>query len=187
VRLLAAAALLLFATLAAGQTPDPNGPRDPRRGSGLSDWERQQGFREAPDVGVVLPAPPKDGLIEFFVSSASSFKFFVDPQSISAGTDGVVRYTLVARSRSGVENVSYEGMRCDNATYKVYAIGSGGGWSKQDSDWRRVESKNMQRWHAELYLRYFCVDGVIIRDPEEGRDALRRGARRDFNNSERAN
>ena len=67
------------------------------------------------------------------------------------------------------------------------ALGSDGAWSKLNSDWRRVESKNMQRWHAELFLRYFCVDGVIIRDPEEGRNALRRGARPDFNNSERAN
>ena len=175
--------MLCGATLAAGQTPDPYGPRAP---SGRSEWERQQGLREGRDVDVVLPALPKDGLIEFFVSSASSFKFFIDPQSISAGTDGVVRYTLVARSRSGAENVSYEGMRCDNATYRIYALGSGGSWSALQSDWRRVESKNMQRWHAELYLRYFCVDGVIIRNAAEGVDALRRGARQDFNNSERA-
>jgi hypothetical protein len=138
------------------------------------------------DADVVLPAPPKGELIEFFVSSASSFKFFIDPKSLAVGSDGVVRYTLVARSRSGAENVSYEGIRCEDGNYKVYAIGSDGRWSAQQTDWRRIQDKSVQRWHAELYTRYFCVDHVIIRSVEEGQNALRRGGHPDFNNSQRA-
>lgn len=181
-RLLVAAALLCGATLAAGQTPDPNGPR----GGGKSDWLRQYEQRESEEAEVKLPVFPKGDLVEFFVSSASSFRFFIDPMSLAPGPDGIVRYTLVARSRSGADNVSYEGMNCDRGTYKVYAVGSNGRWTTTQNDWRQIEPRSVQRWHNELYLRYFCVDGVIIRSPEEGADALRRGARRDFNNSERA-
>ncbi|MSQ64373.1 MAG: hypothetical protein EXR33_11180 [Betaproteobacteria bacterium] len=170
------AALMLGAALAAGQG-------NPRK----SDSEREYEMRGRSEPGVALPAPPAGELIEFFVSSASSFRFFIDPQSVSLGADGAVRYTLVARSRSGAENVSYEGMRCDGS-YRVFAIGNDGGWSViRQSEWRRIEPRSVQRWHNELYLRYFCVDGIIIRSPEEGLNALRRGGRPDFNNSERAN
>ena len=180
-------ALLAFsATLAAGQTPDPNGPRQ-RPGAGKTDWERQYEQRDSSEAEVALPAPPKGGLLEFFVSSASSFKFFVDPQSLSVGTDGVVRFTLVARSRSGAENVSYEGMRCENGNYRVYAYANGGRWSATQSDWRRIEPRSIQRWHNELYERYFCPNGAIIADAEEGLRALRRGGHPAVNDGQRAN
>lgn len=170
------AALMLGATLAAGQGY-PAG----------SDRERAQESRELQEIAVMLPAPPRGELIEFFVSSASSFKFFIDPQSVSVGTDGVVRYTLVARSRSGAENVSYEGMHCQNVSYKVFAFGNDGRWAARQSEWRRIEPRSVQRWHNELYLRYFCANGIIIRSAEEGLMALRRGGHPDFNSAERAN
>jgi hypothetical protein len=176
VKRIALAALMLGATLAAGQG-----------NSRKSDWERSHDMRDTSEPGVTLPAPPKGELIEFFVSSASSFKFFIDPKALSVGTDGVVRYTLVARSRSGAENVSYEGMRCEYGTYRVYAFANDGRWATMQSDWRQIEPRSVQRWHNELYLRYFCTNGISIRSPEEGLNALRRGGHPDFNNSERAN
>ena len=64
-----------------------------------TDWEEKQEARDWKEIELKLPALPKaDALIEFFVSSATSFKFFVAPLSLSVGADGVVRYTLVARS-----------------------------------------------------------------------------------------
>jgi hypothetical protein len=184
--LLAAAALLLCATLATGQTPDPNGPRQ-TPGTGRSEWERSHNLRDSSEPEVALPALPKGGLVEFFVSSASSFKFFIDAQALSVGPDGVVRYTLVARSRSGAENVSYEGMRCENGTYRVYALANDGRWAARETDWRQIEPRSIQRWHNELFARYFCPNGAIIASAEEGLHALRRGGHPLVNNSERAN
>ena len=43
----------------------------------------------------MLPPLPSGGLIEFFVSTATTFKFFIDPASLSVGTDGVVRSSTV--------------------------------------------------------------------------------------------
>lgn len=170
------AALAFSATLAAGQA-----------NTRKSDWERAHESRDTSESSVALPALPKGELIEFFVSSASSFRFFIDPQALSVGEDGVVRFTLVARSRSGAENVSYEGMRCETGMYRVYAYANDGRWSATQSDWRRIEPRAIQRWHNELYLRYFCTQGIIIRSAEEGLSALRRGGHPEFNNSERAN
>jgi len=141
-----------------------------------SDWEREREAREFRDRDLALPPPPGAGLVEFFVSSASSFRFFIDPQSLSVD-DGVVRYTLVARSPSGAETVSYEGMRCGvPGHYRVYAFGNAGTWSRNpNADWRPIEPKNIQRWHNVLAGRYFCPTRLAILSAAEGLDALRRG------------
>ena len=174
------AALLCGATLAAGQVP--NGPRP---GYGRNDWEREYESRNSSEIEVVLPAPPKGGLLEFFVSSASSFKFFIDPQSLSVGADGVVRYTLVARSRSGVENVSYEGIRCSNFNYKVYALAHDSKWTRTQRDWTTIERKNMQRWHEALALEYFCPNGSPVTSTTEALEYLRLGGHPDFRRQQR--
>jgi len=126
---------------------------------------------------VALPAYPKrENLIEFVVSAASSFRFFVDQASLAVGKDGVIRYTLVARSPAGVENVSYEGIRCKSGTYKVYALGrEDGKWIERGSDWRPIEPKGAHGWHLVLRREYFCPQRVPIFDAAEGVDALRRG------------
>lgn len=127
---------------------------------------------------MVLPKPPEAAnLIEFDVSATATFRFFVDAASISVGPDGVVRYTLVARSPSGAQNVSYEGIRCKSYAVKVFAgARPDGTWvPRQNSEWREIEPKTVQRWHNALAREYFCPQRTAIRDPAEGVDALRRG------------
>lgn len=172
-RRLALALAAAVALPAAAQ--NTNDPRD-ARSSGGSDWERQQEERNFREREVKLPALPKpEALLEFFPSAAASFRFFVDAVSLSVGEDGVVRYTLVARSARGVDNVSYEGIRCKSGTYRVYAYANAGAWSRSDSDWKAIEPKSVQRWHNELRSRYFCPLRLPILSAAEGVDALRRG------------
>ena len=168
-RLLLAAALLLGATLAAGQTTGFK-----------SEWERAQEARDWRELEVTLPAPPKGELLEFFVSAASSFRFFIDPQSLSVGTDGVVRYTLVARSRSGVENVSYEGLRCSTASYKLYALGNGSRWTPAQGDWTTIQRKSVQRWHEALWSAYLCPNRSPVTSVAQAVEYLRSGGHPDF-------
>lgn len=121
------------------------------------------------------PYPGERGLIEFFVAATSAFRFFIDPASVSVGADGVVRYTLVARSAAGAQNVSYEGMRCRSGEVRIYALGRDGGWVPSEGGWRAIEPRSVQRWHNALYREYFCPQHEPIASPREGVDALRRG------------
>lgn len=143
-----------------------------------SDWEREQEKRNWREGEVSLPAyPSAQGLLPFFVSSASSFEFFVDAASLSVGADGVVRYALVARSPQGAESVSYEGIRCSTREVRIYATGrvADRAWSRRAGPWRRIETRSVQRWHNALAAEYFCAGGIILRSPQEGVAALRGG------------
>ncbi len=149
----------------------------PAAGQVKSDWELQQersGWKEAE---VKPPAyPRKENLIEFFVAAASDFRFFVDGASLSVGPDGVVRYALVARSPSGAENLTFEGIRCATGEYRIYAVGRPDGvWAGRASEWRVIEPRTVQRWHNALQREYFCPDREPVRTPEEGVNALREG------------
>jgi hypothetical protein len=170
------ALLALFAGAAAAQrTNNPgevSGPLQERN------WESENEMRNRLAGPVTLPGWPKnENLIEFYVSNTTSFRFFIDAASVSVGADRIVRYTLIARSQSGVVNVSYEGIRCDNGTYTVYAYGRDERWSARESEWRDIEPKSAARWHHELRTSYFCQGrtGTIF-TAKEGLDALRKGS-----------
>jgi hypothetical protein len=126
---------------------------------------------------VKLPAFPKAAdLVKFDIGPATSFQFFIDAKSLTVDQDGVIRYTLVARSASGAENVSYEGMRCKSGTYKVYAFGHRDGtWRERPSDWKELDAHKALRVHISLRREFFCPHDHSIRSAEEGLDALRRG------------
>jgi hypothetical protein len=167
-RLLAACLLALLAACASRSQFDK------------SDWETQNEgrlVREAADATPELPAyPRRENLIEFFVSSASDFRFFIDRSSISV-KGSVVRYTLVARSSSGIDNVSYEGINCPAGEYQVYAIGrSDGSWLNRAGPWRAIEPRSVQRWHNALHAEFFCPNRIAIPDAATGVHALQRGA-----------
>ena len=89
-RALAPAALCLVLAGCAGGAPEQ------------SDWERAheaQGWQES---RVALPPyPKKASLIQFDVGAGTDFRFLIDAGSLSVGSDGVVRYVLVARSPQG--------------------------------------------------------------------------------------
>ena len=162
-RLLVSFALAFFAVAAAAQ---PAGEK--------SEWEKGQELRDWKEGDLKLPAyPGNQGLIELQVQGTNSFRFYIDPASLAVGPDGVVRYTLVARSPSGFANVSYEGIRCATAEYRTFAFGNDGRWAARDSEWRRIESKGTNSWHHELRVNYFCPDRRPIQTAAEGVNALR--------------
>ncbi|HEV8520463.1 MAG TPA: CNP1-like family protein [Burkholderiales bacterium] len=127
-----------------------------------SDMEDEEADKKSwRELEVKLPPYPKSAnIIAFDVSAASSNRFYIDPDSISVGSDGVVRYTVVVRSQSGAENISYEGIRCETREQKYYAFGRRDGtWANaRSSEWRYIEPKDINRQHGVLYLDYFCPD-----------------------------
>ena len=117
----------------------------------MSDWERQN--RQSlisEDTAPPPPYPRQADLIEFYVSPTAEFKYFVDARSLSVGADRVVRFTLVARSPSGVDNVSYGGIRCPRE-HRLYAVAHPeGSWSGRDSDWREFARGTSLSWQYAL-------------------------------------
>lgn len=86
-----------------------------------------------------------------------------------------MRYVLVSRSPSGVENVSYEAIRCKTAESRLYAIGhSDATWSTRPGKWQPIIESRQQHLRV-LYRDFFCPQQNPIRDADEGRQALQAG------------
>ncbi|MQY52263.1 CNP1-like family protein [Rhodocyclus gracilis] len=146
--------------------------------SPAADFDDDYDVKVWEEIEAKLPAPPKDSsLIAFFVSASSANRFQVDGDSISVGADGVIRYTLVVTSASGVRNVSYEGIRCETAERRLYAFGrADGAWSKARGNmWVKIQNSSLNRQHAALFTEYFCPIGNPVADADEARKALLAG------------
>lgn len=171
----------LAAFLCAAQAPAQPAQMLLAQASGpKSDWEREQEERNFREAAVKLPPfYREEDLVEFRVASTTSFRFYVDRASLSVGEDGVVRYTLVARSPQGAENVTYEGIRCKTGTHRVYALGQRDRtWKPVSLDWRPTD----KLWTRVLRREYFCPLHRPIDTAAEGLDALRRGGHPDRDN-----
>ncbi len=127
-----------------------------------------------------LPEYPKsENYVPLQVSATTPFVFFIDAKSVSVGKDGVVRYSLIAKSSGGALNISFEGIRCSDGQFRVYAFGrSDQTWSESRmSRWQPIpaDARNGQR--TVLYRDVFCFGGGIIGSAEEAVQALRSGGR----------
>ncbi|HEX2198623.1 MAG TPA: CNP1-like family protein [Burkholderiales bacterium] len=143
-----------------------------------SDWERENEERLKQSEEVVVAPPPlaRDSLVELELEAPTDFRYLVDAASLSVGADRIVRYTLVALSPSGVENITFEGLRC-SGEYRVYAVGRtrGPGWSGRPGQWRAVP-RDPRTGQNALLRRYFCpARATAIQDAAEGARALRAG------------
>jgi hypothetical protein len=130
---------------------------------------------ELPDPGQAIALPPYPraaGLIEF-AGAAGTMRFFIDAPSVSVSEkEGIVRYSLVARSPENAENVSYEAISCLTAQYRVQAVGhTDRTWAGRGGDWRAIADN----WRRALYREYFCPQNEPIRSAAEGVRALQQG------------
>lgn len=150
--------------------------------SAWAEFEEDYENKRWQELEIQLPAAPRqENLLPFYVSAASSNRFFIDGSTLGVGSDGVVRYVLVVLSAEGGRNVTFEGMRCETRERRIYASGRlDGTWSKaRKNEWVRVQEAYANRHHAALFLDYFCPVGVIVRNADEARAALVRGGHRD--------
>ena len=137
-------------------------------------------FTEKPrdELPLQLPAPPKAGdLIEFDPGRPATLRFYVDPASLSVGTDQIVRFTIVVKGDGGASNVSYEAIRCKSRERKVYAYGRADGtWSEtRVPQWTAIHGLTTDGYRFVLFENYFCPSRQSIASAREGVEALRRG------------
>ena len=128
-----------------------------------------------PDWREVAPAPPPlrtEGLIRIDMP-LSNLRFGVDPASVSLGSDGVVRYVVVASSSTGAVNALYEGIRCSTAEVRLYARHNPeSGWVLlSDGEWRSLHQTLPSRHSLVLARTGVCAGGApnqstaqIVRD-----------------------
>jgi hypothetical protein len=130
---------LLCAGAAAAQALPPEHP----------DWKEL----EAPPP----PAVRTTGLVEVDVPG-STLRFGVDPATVTVGDDGIVRYVVVATSRSGAINAMYEGIHCHRGDVKVYARWNPDtGWSPQrKADWQALQDVPNARYSLQIARTGAC-------------------------------
>jgi len=157
--------MLMLPLAAVAQTP------------GFGDSHSERASRA--ETPVPLPPYPKpENYLPFQVSDTLPFAFFVDAKSISVSADGVVRYSLIAKSSDGALNISYEGMRCSDGEFRVYAFGRRDKtWFEvRDPKWQVIRKNPSNAQRAVLYSDFFCpVIGGGIATAEEGVRALKNG------------
>ena len=95
--------------------------------------------------------------------------------SLTVGTDGVVRYTVVVTSPAGARNVNYEGIRCDTYEWRLYASinDDHDGWDQHGRE--RLHAHRERR--AERVSRG-AVSGLFLRE-----QAARRATRKQIVNN----
>ncbi|WP_428605780.1 CNP1-like family protein [Sedimenticola sp.] len=118
------------------------------------------------EQNVEIPAFPEDeNLIEFQVTRPNAaFSYFIDANSVSyTEADGVVRYTVVIKSRTGAKNVAFEGMRCTAREFKTYAFGNGKGKfvRPRKAGWKSIADNGYTRYRKDLHEFYFCNSRIL--------------------------
>jgi len=174
--------LLVFLVVScAGSEPAPEAGR--RANDPVSTAREKEAWQE---IGVQLPPYPRpENLAEFTIVGATSFTYFADLTAVSVDPDRVVRYAVIARSRSGSENVTFEGIYCESEQYKVYAYGSvDKTWlPQQDPQWQALTGSGNNAYRGSLFRYYLCPNGLPQRNTQSAIKALKRGKPKfeDFN------
>jgi hypothetical protein len=141
-------------------------------GNGLDnpDWAEEQ-----------VPPPPsfsKDILIPLEMPPHISVKVGVDPETISVGGDGVVRYVILMTNATGSTNAVYEGIRCVSDEVKTYArLSASGQWSTMVNPAWKALNDNMPSRHAQAFARQGGCQNRLATSKKEIITALKSGRR----------
>ena len=147
-----------------------------------SDYRDKSDYNEAFEVPWIeleakVKQPPGKNLMEARIADLPvGMQLFVDMDSIEVGSDKVTRTWLVAKSRSGAYNASYEGLRCADYFYKVYAY-----YNPKRSE--PLREKDLPQWREARLGRYrhelmreFICNGTRPEPVNEVADNLRKEA-----------
>jgi len=106
-----------------------------------------------------LPAyPVKKNLLEVDAGTDGlQYTVYLDETSLVKSEDGVVRYTVVLVSSTGIWNVSYEGLHCGERQYRRYAYGANGKWQPViNAPWKSLRGKGANKYRLVFYEKYIC-------------------------------
>ncbi|MBT2970320.1 MAG: hypothetical protein B6D72_10865 [gamma proteobacterium symbiont of Ctena orbiculata] len=119
-------------------------------------WQPQTPFEESKTT---LPERINlDDLQEFQVGASDPhFRYYIERGSLQTASDKVTRFVVVIRSHTGVINSSYEGIRCGERLFKVYAYGGADKlFPAAHSEWRDIPKDESTDYRATLYDDLIC-------------------------------
>jgi len=130
------------------------------------------------EAAAVPPASfSTEALLPFEVMKASALTYGIDPNTLTVGEDGVVRYVMVARSTSGALNVLYQGIRCATAETKTYGrLSDKGTWNASpDADWQALSFRGPNRPAMILARQGVCEGRTIMGNTQKILATLKSG------------
>ena len=118
-----------------------------------------------------------DKLQTFELGHTSSLTYGIDPNALTVGPDGVVRYVLVARSERGALNVLYQGLRCQTAEVKTYGRWDNrSSWNTDAKDgWQRLMPKGFTQPSLVLARSGVCDGRTVNGTPQNILRTLKNG------------
>lgn len=171
---------LLWASAAAVLAADGTDPYDHLRDdAGSFQYDERLEVPWVESESEVLRLPDDDQLLRFELESMPrGMSLFLDMDRMVVNPkDRITRTWVVAKSRSGGYQASYEGFRCETGEYKVYAYGN----PKRKVPVRKTEfprwnpvSGRSHDYRSELLNVYLC-SGITARQPEEIRAVVQSG------------
>ncbi|WP_434779364.1 CNP1-like family protein [Neisseria sp. Ec49-e6-T10] len=120
---------------------------------------------ETPWGETKLPLPPYRTMEEgkwqeFYVGENYKNKAMIDLESVDLAEDGTIRYVLNLQSQRGANNLSAEGILCNNRLNKIFAFGDtfNHQWiMNKKADWKSISVDDK----ARLQIRYMlCNEGA---------------------------
>ena len=129
---------------------------------GVEDFVWKEGDKNMPEY------PENSDLLEVSGSAVyQNYQYLIDGKNLTVGRDGVVRYSIVIRSKSGVDNVMYDGIRCTANQIKHYAYGTTDMDGKKkfipksNAAWEPFRSSGVTAYGATLATSYFCDHNAV--------------------------
>ncbi|HEY4374264.1 MAG TPA: CNP1-like family protein [Burkholderiales bacterium] len=116
-----------------------------------------------PDTDFPLPPPPKKTDLLRYPMTGTNNEVYIDGTSLKTGANQSVAYTLLVRSPSGAENVTFEVMRCGGDRHVLAYGRHDGTWSPaRTSDWLPVRTAGANSYYFEFWRDVFCRDNVLL-------------------------
>jgi hypothetical protein len=167
--------LLALATALGAESPFVFGPEEvvPKSIKPGEKWK---------EGAVSLPPWPRDSdLIEISLDQQDdAFSYLIDGANLNTGDDGVVRYTVIAKSGSGARNVTFEGIRCGlRGSYRIYAYGQDGRFelATAGDDWQSIGHAPGDPAREELWRHYLCIPRLTKPRPTRDQRRMLRSGR----------
>ncbi|MEQ6291143.1 CNP1-like family protein [Vogesella sp. GCM10023246] len=117
----------------------------------------EKAWVEVPQALAAYPSKPEWLQLDMPVTVRPAI--FVNLNDLQRGEDQVIRLTLRQLSKSGIDNISREGLHCSQRSYRSYAFADlvNQRWiESQNPQWRKLDGLDMLR--REL-IAAMCPDG----------------------------